>query len=168
MTPELRHRRKSDDSSNGEATATARTPPVATTATPITPIKRAMPVFVVSVHVAALVVVLVGLVLRFDFHSGAECDMTYSMRHFVEIKSSSYYHHRLIACTSLPTLVIHDRLDCSSRIQKLTTGAQAILTITIQRLSCMFRDIGEAIHRHVRWELTECSGRDDSIRKPTL
>ena len=87
MTPELRHRRKSDDSSNGETTTAPPTVPTTTT-TPITPIRRVMPVLLVSMHMAALAVVLAGLVLRFDFHSGVECNMTYAMRNFVEISSS--------------------------------------------------------------------------------
>lgn len=48
-----------------------------------------------AVHVAALMVMISGFIWRASFHSGEECDMTYSMRHFVELDGPQHAVYRL-------------------------------------------------------------------------
>ena len=54
-----------------------------------TPSRRAFHFLFVIVHVFALISFIAGFVLRIPFHTGEECDMTYSMRVFLEISSPS-------------------------------------------------------------------------------
>lgn len=57
----------------------------------------------INLHVLALFTVIFGFVLRISFHSGVECEMTYSMRHFVELTKHVPEHpvYRLFKFTDL-------------------------------------------------------------------
>jgi hypothetical protein len=89
----LRPRNDASLSSNGTpAAAAAAAAPAAPSNTnspppvPVThPVKKWFDRLTAAVHVAACMVLIVGFILRADFHSGQECEMTYSMRHFVEL-----------------------------------------------------------------------------------
>ena len=56
-----------------------------------------------SIHIAALLIVITGFILRISFHSGVECDMTYSMRHFLLLRTNVPPHpvYRLFKFTDL-------------------------------------------------------------------
>jgi len=55
------------------------------------------------VHISAIIIVVIGFVLRISFHSGIECDMTFSMRHFLLLQNNVPQHpiYRVFKFTDL-------------------------------------------------------------------
>lgn len=106
MSQELRQRirPRSDEISSNEATSTFQNNSNGATHTPNRRHARPwMDYFAVSVHIAAILIVVMGFILRISFHSGVECEMTFSMRHFLLLENNVPRHpiYRLFKFTDL-------------------------------------------------------------------
>lgn len=86
MNQKIRQRRKEKNEASNDGTTTKN--PSRERASRVLPPLSWKFVVVASVHVAAVLLFASGFILRDKFHSGEECDMTYSMRHFVLLKTS--------------------------------------------------------------------------------
>lgn len=86
MNQKMRQRRKEKNEASNNGTTTTN-PSRERTSRMLTRVSWKVLV-VASVHVAAVLLFTSGFILRAKFHSGEECDMTYSMRHFVLLKTS--------------------------------------------------------------------------------
>ena len=77
-----------------------------------------------SLHTCAIILIMIGFVLRIRLHSGDECEMTYSMRHFVHLpEAAPHAIYRLLKFTDVRDPRQQDLLPTNSaRNQEWSTS----------------------------------------------